>query len=99
VNKYVLFMTFILVLALLTFIAISIDEAAASNIFLENLPTNPTRPGLLTILSTVWRYLTIFFRILTFEISGIPVIINILLFYPIRIAVVYMLIDIIRGNG
>jgi hypothetical protein len=36
---------------------------------------------------------------LTFQISGIPAIINILAFYPITAGVIYMLVDIIRGNG
>jgi hypothetical protein len=92
-------MTLVFFLVIMTLIAGSIDETAASNIFLDSLNDNPEAPRLLNILATIWSYLSIFFRMLTFQISGIPAIINILAFYPITAGVIYMLIDIIRGNG
>jgi hypothetical protein len=98
-NKYVLFMTLVFFLVIMTLVAGAIDETASSNIFLDSINANPEAPGLLKILGTIWSYLSIFFRMLTFQISGIPAIINILAFYPITAGVIYMLVDIIRGNG
>lgn len=98
-NKYVLFMTLVFFLVIMTLVAGSIDETASTNILLDSINTNPEAPGLLKILGTIWSYLAIFFRMLTFQISGIPPIINILAFYPITAGVIFMLVDIIRGNG
>jgi len=98
-NKYVLFMTLVFFLVIMTLVAGAIDETASTNVFVDNINSNPQAPSLLKILGTIWSFLTIFFRMLSFQISGIPVIINILAFYPLTAGVIYMIIDIIRGNG
>lgn len=39
-----------------------------------------------------------FLRILTFQVEGLPAIINLLVFWPLTIGILLMIIGIIRGN-
>lgn len=96
-NKYILFMIMVFFLVIITVMAGAIDGSVASNVILDSIPED--KPGVLNILSTIWNYVSIFFRMITFQIDGIPSIFNLLIFYPLTAGTLYMLIDIIRGNG
>lgn len=96
-NKYILFMIMVFFLVIVTLVVGAIDESASSNIILDSIPDD--RPGVLNILSTIWNYITIFFRMITFQVEGVPAIFNLIIFYPLTAGTLFMLIDIIRGNG
>jgi hypothetical protein len=92
-------MTMVFFLVLITLVVGSIDETVTSNIFLDNINEQSRAPGLLQILGTIWNYLSIFYRIMFFQVEGIPGIFNYIIFYPLTAGTLFMLIDIIRGNG
>ena len=58
-----------------------------------------TALGQLMNVTSTTRELTPTSSTVNVQISGIPPIINILAFYPITAGVIFMLVDIIRGNG
>jgi hypothetical protein len=97
-NKYTLLMTMVFFLVLITLVVGSIDATATSNIFIEAAATSEA-PRLLNILGAIWNYMTIFFRMLAFQVNGIPEVFNILVFYPLTAGIIFMIVDIIRGNG
>lgn len=96
-NKYVLLMTMVLFLGLITLLVGSIDESVSSNIF--SVSVSEEAPNFLQILSSVWNYIALFFRIMFFQVEGIPMIFNLIVFYPLTAGTIYMVVDIIRGNG
>ena len=38
-----------------------------------------------------------FWKIITFQVPGLPVFINLIIFYPLSIMVFFMVVDLIRG--
>ena len=89
-NKYVLFMVMVLFLLFMTFVADSLALTTSVNIG-DNIPT-----GADDSIAGVFRLMGTFFKILTFQLNGIPVVFNIFVFYPLTFGVIYMLIDIIK---
>lgn len=89
-NKYSIFMIMVLFLLFMTFVADSVAASTTVNIG-ENLPT-----GSDDSVSGIFRLLGTFFKILTFQLNGIPAVFNIFVFLPLTFGVVYMLIDIIK---
>lgn len=96
-NKYVLLMTMVFFLVLITMLVGSINLTTASDV--ADISISEDTPGFLNILRTVWNYVSLFFRIIFFAVPGIPAIFNIIVFYPLTAGTIYMLVDIIRGNG
>jgi hypothetical protein len=47
-------------------------------------------------ISSILGLLKTFWKLLTFQLVGIPVIFNILVFYPITFMVLYMIIDVLK---
>lgn len=96
-NKYIMFMLMALFMILMTFIAESIDASTTEN--LADISLSTETPGLLNFLGQVWAYLGVFFRMMTFQIDGIPAVFNLFVFLPITFGMLYIVVDTIRGNG
>jgi len=94
VNKYVLFMTMVFALVLITLLVQFIDGSVTNSIIIDNLPDEQT----FDIFSNLFNFVNIFYRMLTFQVTSIPSIFNLLIFYPLTAGVLFMIIDIIRGN-
>ena len=93
-NKYVLFMTMVFALVLITLLVQFIDGSVTNSIIIDNLPDEQT----FDIFSNLFNFVNIFYRMLTFQVTSIPSIFNLLIFYPLTAGVLFMIIDIIRGN-
>jgi len=97
-NKYILFMLMVFFLVLMTIVVDAIDETVTENIFIDNV--GRSAPGRFTsIIGFIWNYVSLFFRIIFFQVNGIPPIFNLIIFYPLTAGTLYMFIDIVRGNG
>jgi hypothetical protein len=96
-NKYVLLMTMIFFLVFITTIVASINLTTTSDI--TTAAVSDEAPGVFNILTSVWNYITIFFAIIFFRVDGLPLAFNLFLFWPLSVGVIYMIVDIIRGNG
>jgi hypothetical protein len=92
-----MFMIMALFMILMTFIAESIDASTSEN--LSNVAISTDTPGVLNFLGQVWAYLGIFFKMMSFQIEGIPAIFNLFVFYPLTFGMLYIVVDTIRGNG
>jgi hypothetical protein len=90
VNKYVLFMVMTLFLIFMTFIADSISVSSTTDL-LDNIPSDGDDS-----VGSIFRLMGTFFKILTFQLTGIPVVFNIFVFIPLTFGVIFMLIDIIK---
>lgn len=93
-NKYVLFMTMVFALVLITLLVQFIDGSVTNTIIIDNIPDEQT----FDIFSNLFNFVSIFYRMLTFQVTSIPSIFNLLIFYPLTAGVLFMIIDIIRGN-
>lgn len=89
-NKYVLFMVMTLFLIFITIVADSISITTTTDL-LDNIPSD----GDATV-GSLFRFMETFFKILTFQLSGIPIFFNIFVFLPLTFGVIYMLLDIIK---
>lgn len=89
-NKYVLFMVMSLFLIFITIVADSISITSTTDL-LDNIPSNGDDS-----IGSIFSFMGTFFKILTFQLSGIPVFFNIFVFIPLTFGVIYMLIDIIK---
>ncbi|MEX0595463.1 MAG: hypothetical protein WD512_03105 [Candidatus Paceibacterota bacterium] len=96
-NKYVLLMTMVLFLVLITLMVDSLGLAASQNILAIEVSTEV--PGFFNILASVWNYLSLFFVIMFFDVPGLPGIFKLVVFYPLTAGTIFMIVDIIRGNG
>jgi hypothetical protein len=85
-------------LVIITMTIDSIDQTVTESIFIQNIGTDQPQ-GFVAILEFIWGYIQLFFRIIFFQVEGIPAIFNLVIFYPLTAATLYMLIDIIRGNS
>jgi len=90
VNKYVLFMVMTLFLIFITFIADSISVSSTTDL-LDNIPSDGDAS-----VGAIFRLMGTFFKILTFQLTGIPIVFNIFVFIPLTFGVIFMLIDIIK---
>jgi hypothetical protein len=96
-NKYVLLMTMIFFLVFITTIVGSINLTTTSDI--TTAEVSDEAPGFFNILTSVWNYVSLFFAIIFFRVDGLPLAFNLFLFWPLSVGVIYMIVDIIRGNG
>jgi hypothetical protein len=95
-NKYVLLMTMVLFLVLITILVDSIGLAASENILSINI--SDQQPGFFNLVASVWNYLSLFFVIVFFDVPGLPLIFKLVVFYPLTIGSIFMIISIIRGT-
>ena len=96
-NKYIMFMLMALFMVLMTFIAQGIDTTTTES--LSDIAINTDTPGGLNFLGQVWAYIGVFFKMMTFQIEGIPAVFNLFVFLPITFGMLYIVVDTIRGNG
>jgi len=96
-NKYVLLMTLIFFLVFMTTIVASINLTTTSDI--TSAEISDQEPGFFNILRSVWSYVSLFLAIVFFRVDGLPLAFNLFLFWPLSAGVIYMIVDIIRGNG
>ena len=89
-NKYAFFMVLVILLLLITVTASSVSISASTDI------TTGLGTGGTATVGSVLGMLSTFWKLLTFQLVGIPTLFNLLLFYPISFAVLYMAIDIIK---
>jgi hypothetical protein len=89
-NKYGFFGLLVLFLLLMTYTASSIEATSTVDLASE-IPTssNDTIRG-------IFKLMGVFFRMLTFQIDGIPVLFGLFVFLPVTFIVIYMLVDIIK---
>jgi hypothetical protein len=87
-------MTMVFALVLITLLVQFIDGSVTNSIIIDNLPDEQT----FDIFSNLFNFVNIFYRMLTFQVTSIPSIFNLLIFYPLTAGVLFMIIDIIRGN-
>jgi hypothetical protein len=88
-NKYGLMFVLIAFLIIVTITVQSVGYTTTTDVV-----NGITVDGDATILG-VFGFLATFFRILTFQIPELPVIIN-LIFIPITMMVVYMIVDVLK---
>ena len=93
-NKYMWFLMVTLFLVLITLTADSISMSTTSDIV--STVDVPGNPGILT---TIWDFLGTFFRILTFQLDGFPIALNLLIFWPLTLANLFLIVSIIRGGS
>lgn len=73
-----------------TLLADSITGINASNSIVSN-------PGAITAdVSGIFRFLSTFFDILTFQLTGIPTLINLLFFFPISVGLIFIILEIVK---
>ena len=89
-NKYVLLLIMVFFLALITMTADSILVETSSDVIGDVTATNETT------ISNILGMLGTFFKILTFQLEGFPAWLNLLVFYPLTMATIYMIVDIFK---
>lgn len=89
-NKYGFFGLLVLFLVIMTYTASSI-EATATVDLASDIPTSSNDS-----ISGIFKMMGVFFRMLTFQIDGIPVLFGLFVFLPVTFIVIYMLVDIIK---
>ena len=75
----------------LTLLADSITGINASGSIIANPGSEITAD-----VSGIFRFLTTFFDILTFQLDGIPVLVNLLFFFPITVGMVFIIVEIVK---
>ena len=96
-NKYVLLMSMILFLVFAGTIVGSINESVTSDVTTAEISDD--EPGFFNLLQSIWSFMTMFFAIVFFRVEGLPLFFNLFIFWPISAGVIFMIVDIIRGNG
>lgn len=89
-NKYVLLMIMFVFLVIITLVADSVllttSEDLLSGVVVD---TTYTSSGIFTMIGT-------FFKIITFQLPQIPLVVNLLVFYPLSLGIIYMIVDILK---
>jgi hypothetical protein len=57
----------------------------------------PPAPSLADILTTLWSYIAQFFSIIFYTISGIPLWINLIIFTPLALTMLWVILELARG--
>jgi hypothetical protein len=95
-NKYVWFLLVSLFLILATITADSILLSTSADV-VSSIEVTTEAPGLLEVLDAVWRYIGVFFNILLFRVEGFPIMLNLLIFWPLTLANLLLIVSIVRG--
>lgn len=89
-SKYVLLMTMFLFLIVVTLVAdsmlITVSEDVLGGIIVDKTQSS----------SSIFSMIGTFYKVMTFQLPEIPFMINILVFYPLSIGIVYMIVDILK---
>jgi len=89
-NKYSLLMIMFVFLIIVTLVAKDIELATTENLLAVSMDSSGASIG------SVFSMLGVLFRVLTFQIPAIPLIINVVVFYPLTIGVLAMIIDVVK---
>lgn len=91
-NKYQTLMLMVLFLVFTTIVASSINGLGVTTDITSGVGTfELTLEGVLEVIQ-------FFFAMLFFQVSGVPNIINLLVFWPLTLGILLMIIGIIRGT-
>ena len=90
VNKYIMFMIMLIYLIIMTITVGSIGMTTTTEI-IGGIPTEQSA----SILS-VFGFLGTFFRILSFQIVGIPEWVTVIFFWPVTAVFAYLIIDVVK---
>jgi len=95
-------MTFIIInfflIISLTLLADSLTGIGASEDIAANMPTGFDGGGF-QIFGAFLGFIGTFFQILTFSLSGIPTLVNLLFFVPISGGMIFIITSLIRGGS
>jgi len=89
-SKYLLLMIMFLFLILITLVADSVLLTTSEDL-LNGIVVDEGNNT-----SSIFSMLDTFFKIITFQIPEVPFILNVLVFYPLSLGIVYMIIDILK---
>lgn len=90
-NKYMLLGILVFILVFITYI---VDISTAYTITGGANSAIDTPTGFTDV--DIWSMVQTFFGLLTFQISEIPAIINLFVFYPITVITAFMIIDVLK---
>lgn len=89
-NKYVLLMIMFVFLVIITLVADSVLLTTSEDLLGGAVvDTTYTSSGIFTMIGT-------FFKIITFQLPQIPLVVNLLVFYPLSLGIIYMIVDILK---
>lgn len=95
-------MTFIIInfflIISLTLLADSLTGIGASEDIAQNLPTAFDGGGF-QIFGAFLGFIGTFFQILTFNLTGVPTLVNLLFFVPISGGMIFIITSLIRGGS
>jgi hypothetical protein len=84
--------------ALLTFFLIFISIVADSVLYATTVDMTSGVPASAGFtVASMFGFVGTFFKILTFQITGFPVILTLLIFYPLTFMVIMMLVSTLKG--
>lgn len=89
-NKYTTLMIMFIFLILITLVADSVLLTTSEDL-LNGIVVDEGNNT-----SSIFSMLDTFFRIITFQMPEVPFILNVLVFYPLSLGIVYMIIDILK---
>lgn len=89
--------TFLFIIGL-TLLADSLVGIGASEDLASNMPSSFEGSGFLGF-GAFFSFIGTFFQILTFNLSGVPALVNLLFFVPISAGMIYIITSLIRGGS
>jgi hypothetical protein len=89
-NKYTLLMVMFVFLVIITLIAQDIELATSENILTGAVSDTGQNSA------SIFNMIGVLFRVITFQIPAIPLIINLIVFYPLTIGVIAMIVDVLK---
>jgi len=89
-NKYSLLMVMFVFLVIVTLIAQDIELASATP-DITNLTIDTAQES-----QSIFNMIGVLFRVLTFQVSGIPTMVNLIVFYPLTIGTMAMIVDVLK---
>ena len=89
-TKYGLLMVMFVFLVAVTLVADSVLITTSQNI-LDGAVSDTTQTS-----GGIFSMMAVYFKIITFQIPQIPLMINLFVFYPLSIGIGYMIIDILK---
>jgi hypothetical protein len=95
VNKYVTLLMVVLFLIVATLVVESLYLTPTQDITTGVMSDQAT--GLFGTIKNVGNMISGFWKIMTFQVEGLPLAINLIVFYPLTIMVFFMVIDMIVG--
>lgn len=89
-NRFMLLMVMVFFLILITITANSLLPESAEMV------TDGVEVGRSNTFGAIFNMMKTFFKIVTFQIDEFPVILNITVFMPLTVGVIYIIIDILK---